>query len=181
MKLAGQQVLPPEFFCRSAAAVASDLIGKLVVRRLSNGDAAHTVTETEAYEGQHDLACHSANGRTSRTEVMFGPAGRFYVYRIYGLHWMLNVVTGPENEAAAVLIRGIDGVTGPGRVAAALSVDISLYGCCAAPASGLWFEKADRPDVFTIKRERRVGVDYAGKTWADKRLRFVLASYKRKL
>jgi DNA-3-methyladenine glycosylase len=84
--------------------------------------------ETEAYEGTHDLASHSSRGRTPRTEVMFGPAGRFYVYRVYGLHWMLNIVTGEVGDAAAVLIRGIEGTSGPGRVAAALGIDGSFNG-----------------------------------------------------
>ena len=83
------------------------------MRSLGPRTHSFTITETEAYEGEHDLACHSAKGRTARTEVMFGPAGRFYIYRIYGLHWMLNIVTGEVNEAAAVLIRGVEGVNGP--------------------------------------------------------------------
>ena len=82
-------ILPLSFFERPAVSVAHGV-------RL-----ASTIAETEAYEGVHDLASHSSKGRTSRTGVMFGPAGRFYVYRIYGLHWMLNVVTGAENDAAA--------------------------------------------------------------------------------
>jgi DNA-3-methyladenine glycosylase len=134
-----------------------------------------TIVETEAYEGVHDLASHSSKGRTKRTEVMFGPAGRFYVYRIYGLHWMLNVVTGGVGDAAAVLIRGIDGVGGPGRVAAALKIDASLHGREASPRSGLWFEN----DEGTAKKLRvtampRVGVDYAGPVWSAKKLRFGL-------
>jgi DNA-3-methyladenine glycosylase len=100
------------------------------------------IVETEAYEGIHDLASHSSKGRASRTEVMFGPAGCVYVYRIYGLHWMLNVVTGPESEAAAVLIRGFEGLNGPGRVTAALGIDASFYGKEARPETGLWFESA---------------------------------------
>ena len=78
---------------------------------------------------------------------MFGPAGRFYVYRIYGLHWMLNVVTGAENEAAAVLIRGVDGLNGPGRVAAALGIDASFYGKEARPETGLWFRKRNNAEA----------------------------------
>jgi DNA-3-methyladenine glycosylase len=119
-------ILPLTFFERSAVRVARDLLGKKIVRCRGGARIASTIVETEAYEGVHDLASHSSKGRTSRTEVMFGPAGRFYVYRIYGLHWMLNVVTGAENEGAAVLIRGVDGLNGPGRVAAALGIDASF-------------------------------------------------------
>ena len=86
-------ILPLSFFERPAASVARDLIAKKLVRSRHGVRIASTIVETEAYEGVHDLASHSSRGRTPRTGVMFGPAGRFYVYRIYGLHWMLNVVT----------------------------------------------------------------------------------------
>ena len=133
------------------------------------------VIETEAYEGAHDLASHSSRGRTPRTEVMFGPAGRFYVYRGSGLRWMINVVTGEFGDAAAVLIRGIEGISGPGRVAAALGIDGSFNGCEAAPVMGLSVRGAERPrGKFRISRTARIGVDYAGAIWAAKKLRFVL-------
>ena len=107
---------------------------------------------------------------------MFGPAGRFYVYRIYGLHWMLNVVTGAESEAAAVLIRGVEGLDGPGRVTAALGIDASFYGKEARPETGLWFESATNPsNELRILATPRIGVAYAGPIWAPKKLRFVLA------
>ena len=101
-------------------------------------------------------------------------AGRFYVYRVYGLHWMLNVVTGKIGDAAAVLIRGVEGVSGPGRVAGALEIDASLYGKEASRASGLWFEPGEPNDGPTrINRTARIGVDYAGPVWAAKKLRFI--------
>jgi DNA-3-methyladenine glycosylase len=103
---------------------------------------------------------------------MFGPAGRFYVYRIYGLHWMLNIVTGEIDEGAAVLIRGIEGISGPGRVAAALHVDGSLQGRPAGKSSGLWFE-AGALGAVSVKHTARIGVEYAGPIWAEKKLRFV--------
>jgi DNA-3-methyladenine glycosylase len=106
---------------------------------------------------------------------MFGPAGRFYVYRIYGLHWMLNIVTGDVGEATAVLIRGIEGISGPGRVAAALGIDKSLLGREAVPQSGLWFEDGESaPRKPRVTVTPRIGVDYAGPIWAAKKLRFVL-------
>jgi DNA-3-methyladenine glycosylase len=168
-------VLPETFFQRPAAKVARELLGTSLVRRRGRSLTSSMIVETEAYEGTHDLASHSSRGRTRRTEVMFGPAGHFYVYRVYGIHWMLNVVAGDIGGAAAVLIRGIEGVTGPGRVAAALRIEHSLNGRIAAPATGLWFEQPGR----TIERSRvtrtpRIGVDYAGPVWAAKKLRFVL-------
>src|SRR5690242_3929869 len=98
-------LLRPAFFDRPADIVARDLLGRTLMRRLDGNRMGLTVTETEAYLGPHDLASHSAHGRTARTEVMYGPAGSFYVYLVYGLHWMLNIVTGPIGYPAAVLIR----------------------------------------------------------------------------
>ena len=143
------------------------------MRRLDERILSFRITETEAYEGVHDLASHSSRGRTARNEVMFGPAGHFYIYRIYGLHWMLNVVTGKLGEAAAVLIRGVEGISGPGRVALALGIEASLRGMPASPASGLWFEYSQENDKPNIKRTPRIGVDYAGPIWANKKLRFL--------
>ena len=165
--------LPASFFSKPAAIVARALIGATLVRMLEGRRFDYTVTETEAYEGDHDLACHSAKGRTARTEVMFGPAGRYYVYRIYGLHWMLNVVAGDVGEGAAVLIRGVEGISGPGRVAAALRLDGSFTGRDAIAANGLWFEQPAPQRRLRIKRTPRAGVDYAGPIWASKKLRFV--------
>jgi DNA-3-methyladenine glycosylase len=168
-------VVPVAFFNRPAAKVARDLIGLTINRSMEDTTLFFTITETEAYEGEHDLACHSAKGRTARTDVMFGPAGRFYIYRIYGLHWMLNIVTGDVNEAAAVLVRGVEGVNGPGRVAAILKVDASLNGLDAVPTSGLWFEHPQAPSRQRVVRTPRIGIDYAGPIWATKKLRFLKA------
>ena len=169
-----QSILSLEFFRRPAAKVARDLVGKKILRSYDGFLKAAIITETEAYEGTHDLASHSSRGRTARTEVMFGPAGCFYIYRIYGLHWMLNVVTGDVDEAAAVLIRSIEGVNGPGRVATALGIDNSLNGLAACPAANLWFETGDSAArKLSIRRTARIGVEYAGPIWAEKKLRFI--------
>ena len=89
-------VLDQAFFARPALVVARELLGKYLVRSESGQTIAAQIHETEAYIGPHDLACHAAKGHTPRTAVMFGPAGRWYVYFIYGIHWMLNVVTESE-------------------------------------------------------------------------------------
>jgi DNA-3-methyladenine glycosylase len=169
-----RDVLRANFFARPAGQVARGLLGKLLVRGGPGERCSSIITETEAYEGPHDLACHSSRGRTLRTEVMFGPPGRFYVYRIYGLHWMLNVVTGP---GAAVLIRAMADAVGPGRVTSYLGIDANFNGAKAYPGTGLWFEDlGQRPSALEIVRTARIGVEYAGPVWGTKKLRFVLRS-----
>ncbi len=127
--------LPRSFYNRKTVEVAKDLLGKLIVRR--DGDAVRIgkVVETEAYLGPHDLAAHSARGRTPRTEVMFGPPGHAYVYLIYGMHHCLNIVTEEEGHASAVLIRALEPVrnllgrsNGPGLLCKAMGIDRSLNG-----------------------------------------------------
>src|SRR5262249_16003202 len=131
------------------------------------------ITETEAYLGPHDLASHSAKGRTPRTDTMFGPPGTLYIYLVYGLHLMLNVITGPEGVAAAVLIRSGGHAEGPGRLGRALGLTLDLNGKAASPASGLWFEdRGARPRRIVVAP--RVGVGYAGPKWSRRRLRFIL-------
>jgi DNA-3-methyladenine glycosylase len=102
------KVLDSKFFDRSAEAVAHDMIGCRLCWRKGYQTLSRTITETEAYTGPDDLASHASRGRTKRNEAMFGPPGIFYVYFVYGMHWMLNVVTGPIGYPAAVLIRGVD-------------------------------------------------------------------------
>jgi DNA-3-methyladenine glycosylase len=168
-------VLASAFFDRPADQVARDLVGKVLLRRIGRELQAFVITETEAYLGPQDLACHAAPGRTARTEVMFGPPGRLYIYVVYGLYRMLNVVTGPPSHPAAVPVRSAGPVKGPGRLGAALAITGALNGKAAQPATGLWFE--DRPVARRIMATPRVGVAYAGPFWSRRRLRFVLASH----
>ena len=171
--MTARRAVPLSFFRRPAAAVANDLVGMTLVRVTKEGTRRFVIVETEAYEGVHDFASHSSHGRTARTEVMFGPPGRLYVYRVYGLHWMLNVVTGETDEGAAVLIRGVDGISGPGRVAERLEVEASLNARPANRATGLWFEFGFTATAG-VECVPRIGVDYAGPYWAQKKLRFKL-------
>ena len=169
------QVLPPAFFALPAEEVALALLGKTLVRRRGKRLEAFGITETEAYIGPEDLACHAARGRTQRTEVMFGSAGRFYVYLVYGMHWMLNVVTGEVGHPAAVLIRGAGALEGPGRLTKALAITGALNGKPAAERTGLWIgDSGETPQAGAILRTARIGVDYAGPIWAAKEYRFVL-------
>ncbi len=100
--------LTRKFFERKTLAVAKELLGKFLVRNINGKKTAAMITETEAYCGPRDLACHASRGRTKRTEVMFGPAGHAYIYLIYGMYYCLNVVTGKAGYPAAVLIRAVE-------------------------------------------------------------------------
>lgn len=149
--------------------VAENLIGQYLVRQ----GERYIITEVEAYDGPSDLACHASKGKTERTEVMFGPPGRFYIYLCYGVHWMLNIVTGPVNYPSAVLIRGVGEFRGPGRVTKNLEIDKSFNGLTANKATGLWFEENPKRDHKLIKTPR-IGVDYAGPVWSKKEFRFLM-------
>lgn len=166
--------LTKQFFERSAPEVARDLLGKYLVREVNGKMTAAMITETEAYEGLEDLASHASKGRTERTEVMFGEPGRFYVYFIYGMYSMLNVVTGKKGHPAGVLIRSTDAVRGPGRLTRMLGVTRALYGKKASRESGLWFEDRGisvRDEEIQISP--RIGVDFAGPVWSKHPWRFI--------
>src|SRR5665648_393354 len=109
--------LSDEYFDRPVTIVARNLLGMRLVRQLGEDLLAGYIIETEAYDGSSDLACHAKVGKTARNAVMYGPAGYAYVYFTYGMHWCLNVVTGPVDYPAAVLIRAIYPVTGLSRIA----------------------------------------------------------------
>lgn len=172
------QILPRAYFSRSTLAVARSLIGKYLVRRNGKGTIAGRIIETEAYVGPHDRACHASKGRTARTEVLFGPPGVSYVYFIYGMYHMLNVVTEREEYPAAVLIRAIevDGalIDGPGKLCRNLQIDRSLNRLDMTAGRHLWFEdRGGRLAGSKIGAFPRIGVDYAGE-WAKKPWRFRL-------
>ena len=172
--LAAGELLPSAFFARRADSVARDLLGCwLVVQSPAGKVQRHAIFETEAYMGPQDLACHGRTGPTARNRVMFGPAGHWYVYLCYGMHWMLNIVTGREGLPAAVLIRGAGDAVGPGRLTRALGVDRQYDGRGSCRASGLWLEAGADVPRRLIERTPRIGVDYAGE-WAAKPLRYVV-------
>ncbi len=169
-------MLSRTYFNRSTVAVARSLIGKYLVRTLDGREVAGRIIEVEAYVGPQDKACHASKGRTQRTDVLFGPCGKAYVYLIYGMYHCLNVVTEREEFPAAVLIRAIeiDGqlIDGPGRLCRALQIDRSLNRLDLTAQEGLWFE--DRGGRILRKQVAalpRIGVDYAG-IWAKKPWRF---------
>jgi DNA-3-methyladenine glycosylase len=181
--------LSRSFYSRPALEVASDLVGKVLVRRLDRKTLSGKIVETEAYAGPHDLACHASKGHTQRTSVMFGPPGHAYVYMIYGVYFCLNVVTEPVGQPSAVLIRAIEPLenadvmrrlrdspqrdtniaSGPGKLCMAMSIDKALNGANLL-GSALWLENRNL-EPGRVCTSARVGVDYAGE-YKDKPWRF---------
>jgi len=176
--------LPRSFYDRNARLVAPDLVGCLLVRREGKKTRVGRIVETEAYVGEHDLACHARAGRTARTEVMYGEPGHAYIYLIYGVHPMLNAVCGPGSAANAVLIRAAEPVpgelpllhsaTGPGNLCKAFDIGLAMNrDDLCDPGAALFI--APRPAEGCkprLWRGPRVGVDYSGE-WASRKLRFL--------
>ena len=168
-----REVLGTPFFERETERVARELLGKFLVRRIRDREVALMITEVEAYDGFHDKASHASRGETARNSIMFGPAGHWYVYFTYGMHWMLNIVTCERGYPAAVLIRSLEGVSGPARLTKRLAISGKLNGLPANKKSGLWIEdRGVRIPLRQIKKGPRVGVAYAGPYWAKRHWRF---------
>ena len=169
------RILSKSFFDRDTKTVARELLGKFLVRKIGKKEIAGMITETEAYDGLQDKASHASKGRTKRTEIMFGHAGNFYVYLVYGMNYMLKVVTREHGYPAAVLIRGIANANGPGKVTRFFHINKAFNQKPASASTGLWFE--DRGEALLkskVKKLSRVGVAYAGPVWSAKKWRFTI-------
>lgn len=161
-----------QFFTRETRIVASELLGKIIVhnnRRL-------IISETEAYLGPEDQASHARFGQTARKKIMWQRGGHLYVYLIYGIYDMTNVITGNENEPGAVLLRAgitIDGtsIVGPGLFSQYLGVSRDLTGTDFVTSSALFIDDQGVLPT-TIITTPRIGIDYAGQ-WSKKKLRYV--------
>lgn len=185
--------LPRDFFARSTLQVARELLGARLGRLEGDGQLlSGIITETEAYIGQEDQACHGRHGRTPRNEPMWGPAGYSYVYFTYGMHWLLNVVTEVEGFPAAVLIRGMlpqDGVDimrerrrgqpdsslsdGPAKLCQALAIDGDLSGLDLCQRQGrlrIW-QGRSIPDR-SVTSGPRVGLNNVPEPWISMPWRF---------
>jgi DNA-3-methyladenine glycosylase len=182
--------LTESFFNRDTNLVARELLGKLIYHQKDNYLYKAVISETEAYHGETDLACHCSKGKTNRTEVMYGPPGHIYVYLIYGMYHMLNFVTMPKDFPAAVLIRGVQNLQisengqefqplnlktdGPGKLTKHLKIDKTYNKLKLSPENKIWLadEGIVNPDN-DIKIDKRIGIDYA-KEWADKPWRYLI-------
>jgi DNA-3-methyladenine glycosylase len=188
-----KRVLHLGFYDRPVLKVARDLLGMRLVRIMGGKRIAGIILETEAYDGESDLACHAHVGRTRRNEVMFGPPGLAYVYFTYGMHWLLNCVTGREGYPAAVLIRAIQPAehieiiaknrlpareknwcNGPAKLAQALQIDKALNGANLCSRQSSLFIEEDSPiPEQNVQILARVGIESVAEPWRSKPWRFL--------
>lgn len=173
------KILNKSFFNQPTLIVAEKLLGKYIVRKVGKKEIAIMITEVEAYDGHKDKASHAHKGKTTRNEIMFGEAGYWYVYLVYGMHYMLNIVTGDRDFPAAVLIRGGEcnstKINGPGKLTKFLKINKKFDGEISTQKTNLWIEdRGVKIDKKRIKKTPRIGVNYAGPVWSKKLYRFVL-------
>lgn len=161
------------FFEQDVLDAAPQMVGMRICRRLPDGRVLSArILETEAYRGEEDKACHASKGRTARTEMMYRQGGHAYIYLIYGIHELFNIVTGKENDPQAVLIRALEKpLDGPGKWTKAFSVTRQQNGLYLPCSDEIWLEDDGfRPNIRTLPR---VGIDYAGEYWKNVPWRFI--------
>ena len=162
--------LDKAFFHRPCLDVAQDLVGKVLVH---NGQRLR-ISETEAYCGESDTACHAHKGRTKRTEVLYAEAGTIYIYLCYGMHWLLNIVTGDAEDPQAVLIRACVDAKGPAKLTKKLGITGELNRDSVLTSEALWVE--DDGFRCDIRTDKRVGIGYASAEDQEKLWRFIMIS-----
>lgn len=167
------------FFLQPTLTVAKELLGKVLIRAYRGKEIAGIITETEAYIGTDDLACHASKGKTQRTKIMWSRGGVLYVYMIYGMYFCTNIVTEEKGFPAAVLIRGVhllesmgkQRTDGPGKVSRAFHINKTQTGVDITTSSS--FRVEDRGiHLKNIRRTPRISVNYSG-PWANKPWRFI--------
>jgi DNA-3-methyladenine glycosylase len=197
--------LPADFYNRPTLTVARELLGCRLVRILDGERLSGLITETEAYVGESDLACHARAGKTKRTQVMYGPPGRAYVYFTYGMHWLLNAVTEAEGFPAAVLIRAVvveqrrdieteaglsrvrsrrgnlparNLTDGPAKLTLAFGIDSQHNGIdLTSTESGLWIEPGIEIPDSSVTNRPRVGLYSVPEPWKSIPWRFLVKNF----
>lgn len=170
-------ILEKSFFERDVLEVAPELVGKILVTNIDGVERRLMITETEAYRGEEDTACHASKGRTNRTDVLYREAGTIYVYLCYGMHWLINIVTGEKDEPQAVLIRACEGnFNGPGKLTKYLKITGSLNGEKIFQNNIIRIE--DTGERVKIFRDKRVGISYATPKYRNIKWRFILKEDK---
>ena len=163
--------LDEAFYRRPCLEVARDLVGKVLVF----GEKSLRITETEAYCGEEDTACHAHKGRTKRTEVLYADAGTIYVYLCYGMHWLMNVITGDSEDPQGVLIRACVDAPGPGKLTKHLGITGEYNRQSILTSPDLWIED----DGFRCRgdTDKRVGFGYASPEDQNKPWRFKIGNF----
>ena len=171
--------LDSSYFAQPATELAPRLLGKQLCRRLPDGSVLRRrITETECYFGEEDTACHAHKGRTPRTDTLYQQGGITYVYLCYGIHSLLNLVTGAADHPEAVLIRGVEGYSGPGRVTKAMGITCADNRLPLTEEGGIWVEDdGTPPPAYTALP--RVGIDYAKKEDRERPWRYLVLTEKR--
>lgn len=164
--------LKKDFFMQDAYSVSQQLIGKWICISNENSVCRFQICETECYLGTQDTACHASKGKTPRTSIMWNEGGVCYVYLCYGMHHMLNFITGRENQPEGVLIRGVNGALGPGRATKAMGIDKSFNGKSVLTRDKIWLEDDGKEYPFSC--HRRVGIGYASEEDQNRLWRFVM-------
>lgn len=159
-------------FLLSATKLAPLLLGKLFCVNTGDGNIKRVrITETEAYFGEEDTACHAHRGRTKRTEILYSKGGKVYVYLCYGMHSLMNIISGPAEHPEGVLIRGIEGINGPGKLTKHLGINCSHNGIDITTSNTIWIED-DGFSPAEIRTSPRIGINYATQEYRDKLWRF---------
>lgn len=166
------------FLSQPATELAPALLGKLLCRRTGEGVLKYRIMETECYYSEEDTACHASKGKTDRTRVLYEKGGTAYVYLCYGMHSLFNVVSGKEGFPEAVLIRGVEGYNGPGKLTKVMQITRELNEEDLTMSKRLWLE--DDGYVPPYRTDKRVGIDYATPEYRDILWRYIVddGSYK---
>jgi DNA-3-methyladenine glycosylase len=164
--------LTKEFYAKTAIECAPLLLGKLLCRSVNGKILKYRITETETYFGEEDTACHASKGKTERTKIMYEAGGFAYIYLCYGIHNLLNVVTGEKDHPEAVLIRGIENTNGPGRLTKLLQIDRTLNAEDLTISKNLWLEEDGYSPKY--KTSTRVGIGYASEEDKNKLWRYIV-------
>ncbi len=185
------QKLTRQFFLRPTLTVARQLLGKYLVHRSGKKKIIGQVVETEAYVGPQDLASHAKGGQiTSRNLAEYMIGGHIYIYLVYGIYWQLNISTGRSGVPECVLIRAVEPIlpkfqisnlkfkinltNGPGKLCQYLKIDGQHYGLDLVTSREIWLEDGQSVSPRQIVADRRIGIDYAGPIWSNKKWRFYI-------
>ncbi|MCL2039445.1 MAG: DNA-3-methyladenine glycosylase [Bacteroidetes bacterium] len=163
--------LQKDFYTIPAIDLAPQILGKLLCRKINNNVIKLRISETEAYYGENDTACHAHKGKTNRTKVMYEEGGITYIYLCYGVHYLLNIVSGEKDFPEAVLIRGVEGFNGPGKLTKKLEITKHLNYENLITSENIWLEDDNfKAEYITTER---IGISYATAEYREVKWRFV--------